>query len=263
MMEMNNSLVAKKPKSAGVVTYDAGGTQVTLSFDLVKRYLVSGGGDVSDQEVMMYIGMCKAQHLNPFNREAYLIKYGSNSPATMITAEMVFLKRAQQNPDFDGLQAGIIVQNEDGMLTEREGTFYIPETERLVGGWCKVYTKGKRIPSYESVNLSEYIGRKKDGSVNEQWSKRPATMIRKVARVHALKEAFPSDLGGLYAQEEIEEAQEIILPEAAVSVPETAPAYENAAQIPDQGYEQAAFFPEDAAAAQPGPVSDPASALFS
>lgn len=256
-MEMKNSL-AKKQEKAGLTTYEANGVQVTLSFDTVKNYLVSGGGNVSNQELVLFIGMCKANGLNPFDRDCYLIKYGSNSPAAMVTAEKVFLKRAQHHPDFDGLQAGIIViEIETGKMIEREGTFYIPEEEKLVGGWCKVYLKGRRMPSYESVSLSEYIGRKKDGTVNEQWAKRPATMIRKVARVHALKEAFPSDLGGLYSPEEIEEAQDIILPEAPAQMDLPEPVYEQAVNFPDQGFEQAAFFPEAAA------PTDPASALFS
>lgn len=279
-MEIKNTLTKPAKKNTNVVTYDSNGTQVTLSFDLVKKYLVSGGGNVSDQEVMMYIGMCKAQRLNPFNREAYLIKYGSNSPATMITGKDVFLKRAQRHPDFDGLQAGIIVmESETGKIIEREGTFYLQDEERLVGGWCKVYTKGRRIPNYESVNLSEYIGRKKDGSINEQWTKRPATMIRKVALVHALKEAFPDDLGGLYAQEEIEAAQDIVLDESPIEItePQAQPWQEQdftqQREFTPQGpsYEQAAFFPQQAAggvptapeAASGGPVNDPASVLFS
>ena len=46
------------------------------------------------------------------------------------------------------------------------------------------------------------MGRKKDGSVNSQWSGKSATMIRKVALVQALREAFPARLGGMYASEE-------------------------------------------------------------
>ena len=261
MANINNSLApAAKKQSTGLTTYMADGVQVTLSFDTIKNFLVSGGGNVSNQELVLYTGMCRANGLNPFNRDCYLIKYGSNSPAAMITSEKVFLKRAQKNPDFDGLQAGIIlIEIETGQMIEREGTYFDPENEKLVGGWCKVYQKGRRMPSYESVNLSEYIGRKKDGTVTEQWSKRPATMIRKVARVHALREAFPSDLGGLYAQEEIEEAQDIVLPDAPVQM-DPQPVYEQASAVPDQGYEQAAFYPQ---AAQPNPAADPASALFS
>ena len=235
-MAVNNSLVKqnRKKDTTNLVQYDSNGTQVTLSFDTVKKYLVSGGGNVSDQEVVMFMGMCKAQHLNPFNREAYLIKYGNNSPATMITGKDVFLKRAQKNPNFDGLQCGIIVmENETGNIVEREGTFFLDDEERLVGGWARVYIKGCQIPFYESVKLTEYIGKKKTGEINEQWTKRPATMIRKVALVHALKEAFPDELGSLYAQEEIAEASDLVLDATPVEVQETEPYQEDPKAIAD------------------------------
>ena len=256
-MAVNNSLVKQtKRKDTNIVQYDSNGTQVTLTFDTVKRYLVSGGGNVSDQEVVMFMGMCKAQHLNPFNREAYLIKYGSNSPATMITGKDVFLKRAQKNPSFDGLQCGIIVmENETGNIVEREGTFFLDEEEKLVGGWAKVYIKGFQIPFYESVKLTEYIGKKRTGEITEQWQKRPATMIRKVALVHALKEAFPDELGGLYAQEEMGDAADIVLDATPVEVQE--PAY-------DQLYPAEATAPENVVVEttqQPSGLS-PEDALF-
>ena len=63
------------------------------------------------------------------------------------------------------------------------------------------------------VSFDEYAGRKKDGSLNGQWSKKPATMIRKVALVQALREAFPKTFGGLYSAEEqgmIEEPADIM-----------------------------------------------------
>ena len=47
-------------------------------------------------------------------------------------------------------------------------------------------------------------GRKNDGTVNRQWSGKPATMIRKVAKMQALREAFPEDLQGMYAAEEVD-----------------------------------------------------------
>lgn len=273
-MEMNNSLApaqAQRNKN-DLVTYESNGEQVSLSISRIKKYLVSGGGQISDDDALMFLSLCRYQHLNPFLREAYLIKYGNNGSATIVTGKDVFLKRAQKHTDYDGLQAGIIVMTEDGRITEREGTFYT-ESETLVGGWCKVYLKGRRIPSYESVSLKEYIGRKKDGSVNDQWSKRPATMIRKVALVHALKEAFPEDLGALYAQEEIPEAQEIVLDDAPVRMdpePEVMTVHSfgepdryYTAEAAQPTYEQAAFFPQDQGPAHGGAVNDPAAALFS
>ncbi|HBF3006568.1 TPA: recombinase RecT, partial [Clostridioides difficile] len=54
-----------------------------LDYTTVKNYLVSGNGNVTDQEVLMFIELCKAQKLNPFIKEAYLIKFG-NSPANIV-----------------------------------------------------------------------------------------------------------------------------------------------------------------------------------
>ena len=184
-----------------LVEYESNGEMVKLSPNMIKKYLVSGGGNVTDGEVMMFMSLCRYQHLNPFLKEAYLIKFGSNDPATIVTGKDVFTKRADANPNYKGKKAGIVVQKKDGSVEEREGTMVLPE-ERLVGGWAKVFIKDKE-PEYQSVSFDEYAGRKKDGTLNSQWSKKPATMIRKVAVVQALREAFPDRFQGLYAQEEM------------------------------------------------------------
>ena len=216
-MAVQNSIVKKDTKATQVTEYESNGEIVKLSPNTIKRYLVSGGGAVTDEEVMMFLSMCRFQHLNPFLREAYLIKYGDKQPATMVVGKDVFLKRAKRQPEFTGLQGGIIVMDkETGNLTEREGTFYVKELETLVGGWAKVYLKGYTVPFYASVSLDEYIGRKKDGEVNGQWAGKPATMIRKVALAQVLKEAFPEQNSGMNVQEEIEGAQEVVLDEAVV-----------------------------------------------
>lgn len=193
-----------------IVEYEANGELVKLSPNMIKKYLVSGGGNVSDSEVMMFLSLCRYQHLNPFLREAYLIKYGSNDPATIVTGKDVFTKRADATPNYAGKQAGVIVLTESGDIVEREGSFVLPK-ETLVGGWAKVFIKGHDTPEYASVSLDEYIGRKKNGEINGQWSKKPATMIRKVAVVQALREAFPDRFQGMYAQEEMTEVSGIKL----------------------------------------------------
>ena len=197
-MANNNSLVKVPDKS---VEYDCGGQMVKLSPAIIKNYLVNGGGSVTDQEVVMFLNLCRYQHLNPFLREAYLIKYGSQ-PASMVPGKDVFTKRAMRNKTYSGQQAGVIVQKEDGSLENRIGALVLKE-ETLVGGWSKVYVKGYEHPIESSVSYDEYVGTKSDGSVNAQWSKKPATMIRKVALVQALREAFPEELQGLYVAEEM------------------------------------------------------------
>ena len=202
-MAVNNS-IAKKTNSqgSGMVTYEAGGENVSLSPSMVKKYLVSGNAEyVTEQEVAMFISLCKYQKLNPFLREAYCIKYGSQ-PATMVVGKDVFVKRARRSADFDGYSAGIIVLNADGKMEEREGSFVLPK-EKIIGGWARVYVKNMITPYYDAVAFDEYAGKKKDGSLNSQWASKPATMIRKVALCHALREAFPDDFSGLYDMSEM------------------------------------------------------------
>ena len=188
-------------KSKGEFSYLANGEEVKLSAAMVKKYLVSGDASaVTDQEVMMFLTLCKYQHLNPFLREAYLIKYGT-SPATIVTGKDTFTKRAAKNPNYKGKEAGIIVINLKGEIEQREGAFALKD-EQIVGGWARIFAKD-REPELYTVSFDEYAGRKKDGSLNGQWATKPATMIRKVAVVQGLRECFPEDFEGLYSPEEM------------------------------------------------------------
>ena len=209
-MATKNEVVEAGKQQEGLVKYEANGEMVKISPAMVRKYLVNGGGNVTDGEVMMFLSLCRYQHLNPFLKEAYLIKYGSNDPAAIVTGKDVFTKRADATPNYAGKQAGVIVVDAKGEVVEREGAFVLP-TETLVGGWAKVFIKGHETPEYAAVGLEEYIGRKKTGEINSNWKKRPATMIRKVAVVHALREAFPDRFQGMYAQEEFPEASDMKL----------------------------------------------------
>ena len=216
-MALNNTLTKTNNADVMAFEYESNGEKVKLSPVTVRNYLVNGGGNVSDQEVMMFLTLCRYQHLNPFLKEVYLIKYG-NSPATIVTGKDLFTKRANRNAQYAGKLAGVIVRNlETGVVTEREGTFFTADTEELVGGWAKVFIKGHDQPEYASVSFNEYAGRKADGSLNSQWASKPGTMIRKVAVVQALREAFPEDYEGMYAPEEMGNAAAVVLEDAATT----------------------------------------------
>ena len=196
-----NTQIAKTDST--LTTYKVNGEEVQLSIPMIKKYLVSGNGTVTDQEAMMFLSLCRFQKLNPFVKDAYCIKYGNSDPATLVIGKDVYTKRAEQNPKFNGMEHGVIVLTADGDIKERSGSFYIKGKEELVGGWAKVYIKGREVPQYDTVTFTEYAGYKKDGSLNSNWSKRPGTMIEKVAIMHALRNAFPNDFQGLYIQEEM------------------------------------------------------------
>jgi len=211
-MAVKNSL-AKTTNNDGTITFDANGEQVKLSPKMIKQYLVSGNGAVTDQEVVMFLSLCRFQHLNPFLREAYLIKYGS-SPATVVVGKDVLLKRAMRSAKYEGSQAGVIVLDGNGNLNEREGTFVL-EDETLVGGWAKVYLNNYKNPVYASVSMKEYSTGKSN------WQTKPATMIRKVALAQALREAFPEEMSALYDAAEM--GADIPLDATPVEMPSETP----------------------------------------
>ena len=190
---------AKKEPCALVKYEDAEGREVVLTReDIINT--ISSNPRITDKEIKLFIELAKAQKLNPFTKEIFITKYG-DYPATFIVGKDVFTKRAQANPLFKGMQAGIIVQRGNA-VDQREGSAMYGD-EMLLGGWCKVYVQGYDVPIYDSVSFNEYAARKSDGTLNAMWASKPATMIRKVAIVHALREAFPSDFQGLYDQSEM------------------------------------------------------------
>ncbi len=211
-MAIKNSLTKTQAQASDKITYNANGEEVKISPKMIRDYLVAGNGTVTDQEVVMFLSLCKFQHLNPFIREAYLIKYGT-SPATVVVGKDVLLKRAMRSEKFGGLSAGVIVVNANNEIEEREGTFVLPD-ENLVGGWAKVIIKGYEVPFYSSVSMKEYSTGKSN------WLTKPATMIRKVAMAQALREAFPEEMSALYEQEEVREVSDIQLDTTPVNVPD-------------------------------------------
>ena len=209
---MNN--IQKTQSSAlALAEYKIDGGQV-LTADTVRNYLTSGNTKATDQDVLMFIELCKAQKLNPFVRDAYLVKFG-NQPAQIIVGKDVFIKRASEHPNFNGMKAGIVILDKNGDIKEREGALKLKE-EELVGGWCEVHLKDKDFPVKSVVSFEEYAQKKNDGTLNSMWSSKGATMIRKVAQSQALREAFPNELRGLYQQEEM--GTENKLPEKEVVV---------------------------------------------
>jgi len=199
-----------------LITYSTDHGEVQLSADIIRKYLVPANTNVTDQEVQLFLKLCEYQKLNPFLREVYLVKYGSY-PASMVTGKEVFTKRASKDPNFNGMEAGITVRDENGQIIRRDGSMLLA-TEQIVGGWCRVYLKDTVVPFFEEVSFAEYLGKKSDGTPTGMWATKPATMIRKVAIVHTLREAFPESFEGLYSQEEINTIDSSSLPTAPVTV---------------------------------------------
>lgn len=175
------------------------GEQLQFTLDDAKN--IAGNPNVTAKEFYMLCKICAPSKLNPFLKDAFLIKYGNN-PAQIITGKNSAIKIASRNKNYNGFKAGIIVIDQNKKVVKREGAM-LYDGETLVGGWGKVFKKDQSEPVYNEVSLKEYIGKTKDGSTNKQWREKPATMIRKVGLVQPHREAFPEDLNGVYDEAEV------------------------------------------------------------
>ena len=183
-----------------LTTYSVCGQEIALNENIVRKMLIKSEDPdkVSAEEISSFIALCKFNELNPFLREAYLTSYTSKKTGitntTMIISKEAYLKRADNFPEYEGFEAGIIVRTADGKVDERVGTFH-EDGEMLIGGWAKAYRKGRR-PVEVRLSFREY------NTGQSLWAAKPATMIRKVALVQALREAFPAQLSAMYTKEE-------------------------------------------------------------
>lgn len=192
----------KETKQELTVVYEADGETITLTPSIVQNYIVGTDAKITLPEFKFFTSLCKARGLNPFLKEAYLVKYSDKQAAQMVVSKDVIMRRAVLHPDYNGIEDGIIVTNENGEIIERKGCFKLPN-EKLVGAWAKVYRKNWQHPTYCSVSFEEVAQRKKDGSLNSMWAGRGATMANKVAKCRALRESFVEEFSQMYDETEI------------------------------------------------------------
>lgn len=154
------------------------------------------------QEAKKFVLMCAAKGLNPYLGEVYVVKYasksGGESKASIIVGKDAFMRKADEHPNFSGMKAGVVVIKpgvEEPI--ERVGTLVLPN-ETLFGGWAEIHRTDRVEPIKSVVSLSEYA------CDNKMWREKKATMIRKVAIVAGLREAFAGDFGGMYDSAEMD-----------------------------------------------------------
>jgi phage recombination protein Bet len=197
----DHALVGPQPKKRDEVEYLPLGaaSPIRLSVNIVRNYLTRptrSGAVCNDQQVMKFIMLCKSRALNPWEGDAFLVGFdGPSGPEfSMIISHQAFLKRAEQCPEFDGMQSGVIVETREGKCLDREGDFLFEE-EKLLGGWAIVHRKDRCFPAKSRLALK---ARARD---NKFWRDDPAGMIVKCAEADALRMAFPTKLGGMHLEQ--------------------------------------------------------------
>lgn len=196
----------------GTVTYKTfDGQEVTLGAEDVRRLCGKTGEHLKDEEIDLFIKTAKYRRLNPYLNELFILKkapykneYGKlvEDGAQIIISRQAVMMIAEEHPQYDGIEHGIVVQNQTtGQIEDRVGCILL-DGETLIGGWAKVYRKDRRVPFVNRISLKEYTKQKEKGKGT--WDKMTNTMIDKCAVVTAMRSAFPQQLGGLYTQDEVD-----------------------------------------------------------
>jgi len=210
--------------------------KIKISAAMVQSFIAiptKSGKMPTARDCVKFLMLCKGKRANPFEGDCFMIGYdNADGTATfsIVCGVELFLKRAESNENYKGCDYGIIVSGGDTGTIERHGGMLL-KNETLLGGWAKVYRKDRDFPFYKSVNFETF------NSGYSRWKKDPTGMIAKVALSQALREAFPTAIGGLYTQEEMQRVTE--MGEGTVTLREPIPMPE---EIPQGKIEQK---PED------------------
>lgn len=153
--------------------------------------------NLSSDEFGLFMEIGSHLGANPFLREIWAVKYGS-SPAAIFLGRDFYRKKAQEQETYDGHTVDAVYSKDQFSVNNGIPSHsYTPgDRGNLIGAYCTVHLKNTKVPFYVFVELSEYnLGK-------SNWSKMPATMIKKVAEAQALRGAFQGIFAGTYGEAE-------------------------------------------------------------
>lgn len=186
-----------------IAPQDAFGKLTRPQIDLIKRTVAKGA---SDDELRMFIQVCKGANLNPFLKQVHLIpRWDSKAGKEMRTIQVSidgFRAIAESSGAYAGNDDAIFEGETDIEYGEKKNKITVPLKATVT-----VYkmVEGQRYSFTATARWTEYYPGAKMGF---QWHIRPYLMLGKCAEALALRKAFPKLLSGMYAQEEMERGQE-------------------------------------------------------
>lgn len=165
----------------------------------------------SQGDLAVFFHQVQRTGLDPFVRQIYMIGRNQKTPTgwetkytiqTGIDGFRLIARRAAERSHETFGEPETLWCGEDGVWRE---VWLGSEPPR----GAKVVVQRGRGSFTGVATLSEYAGRKKDGSLTSMWASKPALMLAKCAEALALRKAFPQDLSGLYTTDEMQDdAQE-------------------------------------------------------
>jgi len=172
---------------------------LTFTTDEVNTIKSTVAKDATDTELKLFLMQCKRTGLDPFSRQIYFFKMGGK--ASIQASIDGFRLIAERSDKYEGQTIPLYL--------DKEGTWHevwLSDKEFPIAAKVGVYKKGFRDPLYAIAKWSSYAPIY-NGQVGTMWKKMPEVMLAKVAEALALRKAFPNDLSGIYASEEMSQAQ--------------------------------------------------------
>lgn len=151
--------------------------------ELLKTTICKGS---SNDELMFFINVCKKTGLDPFSRQIYSIPRGGQR--TIQTS-------------VDGFR--LIAERTGRYTPGREPTYTYDKDNNLLSATSYI-KKQTKDGTWHEVSASAYLA-EYDGK-NNFWKKMPHLMLAKCAECLALRKAFPAEMGGIYSEDEMHQA---------------------------------------------------------
>lgn len=187
--------------------------------ELLKKTVAKGA---SDDEFALFIELCNHTGLNPFAKQIYCLQRRTKNEEGQWVNAMVtqtgidgFRLIAERTEKYRGQTAPVFF---DAAGNEHK----IWLDNRKPPHACKVgvLKTGFDEPMWGIVLYEEFVQKTKDGSPNVMWRTKPTVMLAKCAEAIALRRAFPQELSGIYAEDEmppehVEEREALQIPASA------------------------------------------------
>lgn len=142
----------------------------------------------SKVELAFFLSLAKSVGLNPFNKEIWCYK-DTKGNLLIFSGRDGFLKKAQQNPAYNGMRSSEVCANDDFALDIPAALVHhsikgkAKDRGEIIGAYAIVFRKDGE-PTVEWADFDTY------NKGQFTWKTHAAEMIKKVAECHALKKAF-------------------------------------------------------------------------